>query len=95
MSWGALLGLAAAAYALKALGPVLLGRRRLPADAVAVLEMIEHPAAGCARGRADVRGSAAASCSTLVLPPSRWPQCWCGGVRRSWSWCSRPRPPPR
>lgn len=43
MSWGALLGLAAAAYALKALGPVLLGRRRLPADAVAVLEMMSIP----------------------------------------------------
>lgn len=40
MSWGALLGLAAGCYAFKAVGPVLLGTRRLPApvqDALALL----------------------------------------------------------
>jgi len=43
VSWAAVLGLGAASYVLKALGPVLLGRRQLPADAVAVLEMMSIP----------------------------------------------------
>ncbi len=43
MSWAAVLGLGAAAYVLKALGPVLLGRRQLPAEVISVLEMMSIP----------------------------------------------------
>ena len=43
MSWTAILGLAAAAYALKALGPLVVGRRALPADLTQVLELIAVP----------------------------------------------------
>ena len=46
MSWAAVLGLGGAAYVLKALGPVLLGRRRLPGDVVEVLEMLAVPLLG-------------------------------------------------
>jgi branched-subunit amino acid transport protein len=43
MSWAALLLLAAGSYALKAVGPVALGRRPLPAAAVEVLELLSIP----------------------------------------------------
>ena len=43
MSWAAILGLAAAAYAMQAAGPVVLGRRQLPADVLEVLELLSIP----------------------------------------------------
>ena len=43
MSWAALLGLAVAAYALKAIGPVLVGRRHVPEDVTEVLALIAVP----------------------------------------------------
>jgi branched-subunit amino acid transport protein len=43
MSWTALLGLAAGAYALKALGPVLAGHRELRADARGLLDLLSIP----------------------------------------------------
>ncbi len=43
MSWTAILVLGAAAYALKALGPVVVGRRPVPADVTQVLELIAVP----------------------------------------------------
>ena len=43
MSWVALLGLAAAAYAMKAIGPVVLGRRQLPPAALETLGMLSIP----------------------------------------------------
>jgi branched-subunit amino acid transport protein len=43
MSWAALLGLAAAAYALKAIGPVLAGDRELPPSVTQVLELLSVP----------------------------------------------------
>ena len=43
MTWSALLLLAAGSYALKAIGPVALGRRQLPAGAVEVLELLSIP----------------------------------------------------
>jgi branched-subunit amino acid transport protein len=43
VSWAALLLLAAGAYALKAVGPVVVGRRALPAGAVEVLELLSVP----------------------------------------------------
>jgi len=43
VTWSALLLLAAGSYALKATGPVALGRRQLPAGAVEVLELLSIP----------------------------------------------------
>lgn len=43
MSWAAIFGLGAAAYALKALGPVVIGRRALPGDLVALLDLVAIP----------------------------------------------------
>lgn len=43
MSWQSLIGLALAAYALKALGPVLVGRRPIPADVTQILGLIAVP----------------------------------------------------
>jgi branched-subunit amino acid transport protein len=43
MSWAAILGLGAAAYALKAIGPVLVGRRPVPEDVVEILSRIAVP----------------------------------------------------
>jgi branched-subunit amino acid transport protein len=43
MSWAALLSLAAAAYALKALGPVFAGRREVGGDLRRVLDVIAVP----------------------------------------------------
>jgi branched-subunit amino acid transport protein len=43
MSWAAILGLGAAAYALKAIGPVLVGRRPVPEDVVEILSLIAVP----------------------------------------------------
>ncbi len=43
MSWTAILVLAAAAYAMKAVGPVAVGRRTLRPGLVAVLELIAVP----------------------------------------------------
>ena len=43
MSWTALLALAAAAYLLKAVGPVLVGNRQLPADVTQALELLSVP----------------------------------------------------
>lgn len=43
MSWTALLLLAAGSYALKAVGPVVVGRRPMPAGAVEVLELLSIP----------------------------------------------------
>jgi branched-subunit amino acid transport protein len=43
VSWAAILGLAAAAYAMKAAGPVVLGRRQLPGEVLEVLELLSIP----------------------------------------------------
>jgi branched-subunit amino acid transport protein len=43
MSWAALLGLAAAAYALRALGPVLAGQRELRPGVGRVLDLLSVP----------------------------------------------------
>ncbi len=43
MSWAAILGLGAAAYVLKAIGPVLVGRRPVPEDVVEILGLIAVP----------------------------------------------------
>lgn len=43
MTWAALLGLAAAAYAMKAIGPVALGRRQLPPAVLETLGMLSIP----------------------------------------------------
>lgn len=43
MSWESLIGLALAAYALKALGPVLVGRRPIPADLTQILGLVAVP----------------------------------------------------
>jgi hypothetical protein len=43
VSWAAILALGAAAYALKAAGPLALGRRRLPAGVLEVLELLSIP----------------------------------------------------
>ena len=43
MSWTAILILGAATYALKALGPVIVGRRPVPADVTQVLELVAVP----------------------------------------------------
>jgi branched chain amino acid efflux pump len=43
VSWAALLGLAAAAYAMKAIGPVVVGRRQLPPAALEALGMLSIP----------------------------------------------------
>ena len=43
MSWGALLALAAAAYAMKAAGPLVVGRRTLRPDLVQALELVPVP----------------------------------------------------
>lgn len=43
MSWTAIIGLGLAAYALKAIGPVLVGRRPVPADVTEVLGLIAVP----------------------------------------------------
>lgn len=43
MSWAALLGLAAACYSLKALGPVVLGERPVPARVSASLALLAVP----------------------------------------------------
>ena len=43
MSWGALLALAAGIYAQKAVGPVLLGDRRLPARVERLLALVAVP----------------------------------------------------
>ena len=43
MTWTALLLLAAGSYALKAVGPVVVGRRPLPSGAVEVLELLSIP----------------------------------------------------
>ena len=43
MSWTAILALAAGAYALKALGPILLGRRPVRPGLAGVLELIPVP----------------------------------------------------
>lgn len=43
MSWAAILALGALAYALKALGPVVVGRRPVPEDVTQVLELVAVP----------------------------------------------------
>ena len=43
MSWNALLALAAGAYVLKAVGPVVVGNRQLPADVTQALELLSVP----------------------------------------------------
>ena len=43
MSWLAILTLAAATYAMKAVGPVVIGRRPLPPRAVQTLELLSIP----------------------------------------------------
>ena len=43
MSWAAVLGLGVAAYVLKAIGPVLVGRRPVPEDVVEILGLIAVP----------------------------------------------------
>lgn len=43
MSWAAILALGGGAYVLKALGPVVIGRRQLPAGALEVLELLSIP----------------------------------------------------
>lgn len=43
MSWAAILALGAGSYLLKAVGPVAIGRRQLPAEAVEVLELLSIP----------------------------------------------------
>jgi branched-subunit amino acid transport protein len=43
MSWTALLALAAGAYVLKAVGPVVIGNRQLPADVTQALELLSVP----------------------------------------------------
>ena len=43
MSWTTLLALAAAAYAMKAVGPVVVGNRRLPPEAAQALELLSVP----------------------------------------------------
>jgi branched-subunit amino acid transport protein len=43
MSWAAILALGGGAYVLKALGPVVIGRRQLPAEALEVLELLSIP----------------------------------------------------
>ena len=43
MTWTALLVLAAGSYGLKAVGPVLVGRRPMPSGAVEVLELLSIP----------------------------------------------------
>ena len=43
MTWAALIALAAAGYALKAIGPVLVGQRHLPATAAQVLGLLAAP----------------------------------------------------
>jgi branched-subunit amino acid transport protein len=43
MSWAALLGLAAACYAMKAIGPVFAGDRRLAPGVVRVLDIVAIP----------------------------------------------------
>jgi len=43
VTWAALLGLAAAAYAMKAIGPVALGRRQLPPAVLETLGMLSIP----------------------------------------------------
>lgn len=43
MSWAAILALGAAAYAMKALGPVILGRRELRPAVAQLLELVAVP----------------------------------------------------
>ena len=43
MTWSAVLGLGVAAYALKAVGPVVLGRRMVRPDLAQVLELFAVP----------------------------------------------------
>ncbi len=43
MSWLAILTLAAATYAMKAIGPVVIGRRPLPPRVVQTLELLSIP----------------------------------------------------
>ena len=43
MSWAALLLLAAGSYSLRAVGPVVVGHRPLPAGVVEVLELLSIP----------------------------------------------------
>jgi branched-subunit amino acid transport protein len=43
VTWAALLGLAAAAYAMKAIGPVALGHRQLPPAVLETLGMLSIP----------------------------------------------------
>lgn len=43
MSWAALIGLGAAAYGMKALGPVLLGQRAIRPSVVQALELLSIP----------------------------------------------------
>lgn len=43
MTWAAVIGLGVAAYVLKAIGPVLVGRRPVPEDVVEVLGLIAVP----------------------------------------------------
>lgn len=43
MSWAAILGLAACTYAMKAAGPLLLGKRELPEHWQAVLGLVAVP----------------------------------------------------
>jgi branched-subunit amino acid transport protein len=46
MSWAALLALAAAAYLLKAIGPVFAGRRTIDGDLRTVLDLVAVPLIG-------------------------------------------------
>lgn len=43
MSWAALLGLAAAAYAMKAVGPILIGERQASPSLEAILALLSVP----------------------------------------------------
>lgn len=43
MTWAAVIGLGAAAYALKAIGPVIIGGRHVPEDVIEILGLIAVP----------------------------------------------------
>jgi branched-subunit amino acid transport protein len=43
MSWAAIIALGAGAYTLKALGPVVIGRRQLPGGVLETLELLSIP----------------------------------------------------
>ena len=94
MSWAAIIGLGLAAFALKAIGPVLVGRRPVPADVTEVLGLIAVPVLAALILVQTFDGA-----GRLVLDARvrRWPsrRCSSGGGRRSSSSCSARRRPRR